>query len=67
MLGFEGAPVSTIGALYDHISPAVEDAGFATVMTFRRAVPAPRRDPLHGRIEALQQRREATAAYRPTV
>jgi len=45
MLGFEGLPVSTIGALDDHISPAVEDALLAVVKTLGRSVPAPRRDP----------------------
>jgi len=44
MLGFEGLPVSTLGALDDHISPAVEDALLAAMKTLGRSVPAPRRD-----------------------
>lgn len=48
MLGFEGLPVSTIGALDDHISPAVGNALLATAKTLGRTARTPRRDPLDG-------------------
>ena len=41
-------PAHTIGALYDRISPAVEDALIDTLKIFGRTVPAPRNDPFYG-------------------
>src|SRR5215211_1474018 len=42
------AAASTITALYDRISPAVEDAMIDTFKIFSRTVPAPRNDPFYG-------------------
>jgi len=42
------ASTSTIAALYDRISPAVEDAMIDTLKSFARTVPAPRNDPFYG-------------------
>ncbi len=42
------AHIDAIGALYDRISPAVEDALIETLKTFGRTVPAPRTDPFYG-------------------
>jgi SAM-dependent methyltransferase len=42
------AHTDAIGALYDRISPAVEDALIETLKTFGRTVPAPRNDPFYG-------------------
>jgi ubiquinone/menaquinone biosynthesis C-methylase UbiE len=42
------ASTATIAALYDRISPAVEDAMIDTLKSFARTVPAPRNDPFYG-------------------
>jgi ubiquinone/menaquinone biosynthesis C-methylase UbiE len=42
------ASAHSIAALYDHTSPAVEDAMVDTLKTFARSVPAPRNDPFYG-------------------
>jgi len=43
-----GASTTTISALYDRISPAVEDALIDTLKTVARTIPAPRNDPFYG-------------------
>jgi ubiquinone/menaquinone biosynthesis C-methylase UbiE len=42
------ASITTIAALYDRISPAVEGAMIDTLKSFARTVPAPRNDPFYG-------------------
>ena len=48
MTGETRAPATTIADLYDHMSPAVEEAMVATAKTFGRTVPTARADPFYG-------------------
>lgn len=48
MTGSACASASTVDAIYDRISPAVESALIATFKALGRTLPAPRRDPFYG-------------------